>query len=70
MTVKHKTFWYTVYVCDLCGEETDDPWIDAEGDDLCDHCAQHFIASVAYLAGLEQEQIMRKRKHILQVEAI
>ena len=63
MSVKHTTFWGTIYTCDLCGDETEDPWIDDDGDDLCGNCAQHFIASFGYLMAIEQEQKMRKRKH-------
>jgi len=62
MTLKYETFWYKIYTCDYCGAETDDPFIDDEGDDLCDKCAQNFVGSLSYLFAVEKMQQLRSRK--------
>jgi hypothetical protein len=67
MTVKAQTFWYTVYECDLCGEETEDPFIDDEGDDLCGNCVQNFAATLGYLIAIQKIQEMKKRQRALLV---
>jgi hypothetical protein len=67
MTIKAQTFWYTVYECDYCGEETEDPFIDDEGDDLCGKCVQNFAASLGYLIILAKMEEMGKRQRSLPV---
>ena len=64
MSIKHQTFWYTVYTCDLCGADMDDPYIDDEGDDLCDQCAQSFAFILGYLIVLTMQQEMSARKRV------